>query len=440
MELDFLRDDVSKLYRKLIPAAVMSMLTATVASLVDIVILSMLLGSNMISAVSVCMPIYMLLNALALMISAGAATVYAYYFGQENRAESNRFFSAALSFTVLTGVALTVWGVLDTRNIVLFLGANEAIAGIAHEYAGVLMWFLVPLMIYGMMLFFVRYDSDPNLVVIATITCAVVNIGLDLLFVGPFQWGAWGAALATCLAYTAGVLVQLSHFLRKKNTLRFSLSAFTPGRVWRSLKAGFPLSVAQFGMALATAIFNIVIIKVGGEDEVAIYAVVTQISMIALAFYEGVAQAGQPVLSASYGGGRLDRVRATLRLGLKYEAVITGLCMLMYLFGAPLIARAFSITQEPMLGSMLYAIRVYSLAIPVTGINVLILYYFQARENFVFSTTISLLHSTVFMILGLLVSVSLFGRIGIWWAWLAAEAATLVVSVALMKYSMRKEG
>lgn len=440
MELDFLRDDVSKLYRKLIPAAVMSMLTATVASLVDIVILSMLLGSNMISAVSVCMPIYMLLNALALMISAGAATVYANYIGQENRAESNRFFSAALSFTVLTGVALTVWGVLDTRNIVLFLGANEAIAGIAHEYAGVLMWFLVPLMIYGMMLFFVRYDSDPNLVVIATITCAVVNIGLDLLFVGPFQWGAWGAALATCLAYTAGVLVQLSHFLRKKNTLRFTLSAFTPGRVWRSLKAGFPLSVAQFGMALATAVFNIVIIKVGGEDEVAIYAVVTQISMIALAFYEGVAQAGQPVLSASYGGGRQDRVRAALRLGLKYELVITGLCMLMYLFGAPLIARAFSITQEPMLGSMLYAIRVYSLAIPVTGINVLILYYFQARENFVFSTTISLLHSTVFMILGLLVSVSLFGRIGIWWAWLAAEAATLVVSVVLMKYSMRKEG
>ena len=91
MELDFLRNDVSKLYRKLIPAAVMSMLTATVASLVDIVILSMLLGSNMISAVSVCMPIYMLLNALALMISAGAATVYANYIGQENRAESNRF-------------------------------------------------------------------------------------------------------------------------------------------------------------------------------------------------------------------------------------------------------------------------------------------------------------------------------------------------------------
>lgn len=440
MELDFLRDDVSKLYRKLCPAAVMSMLTATVASLVDIVILSMLLGSNMISAVSVCMPIYMLLNALALMISAGAATVYAFYIGQENRAESNRFYSSALLFTVLTGLALTVCGVLDTRNIVLFLGANEVIVDIAHEYASVLMWFLVPLMLYSLMLFFVRYDSDPNRVVIATITCAVVNIILDLLFVGPFQWGAWGAALATCLAYTSGLLVELSHFLKKKNTLRFSFGAFTLGRVWRSLKAGFPLSVGQFGMALATAVFNIVIINVGGEDEVAIYAVVTQISLIALAFYEGVAQAGQPILAANYGGDRHERVRSTLRLGFRYEVIITGLCMLLYLFGAPLIARAFSITQEPMLSAILYAIRVFSLAIPVTGINVLILYYFQARENLVFSTTISLLHSTVFMILGLLACVSLFGQKGIWWAWLAAESATLVVSVALMKYSMRKEG
>jgi putative MATE family efflux protein len=439
MELDFLRDDISRLYRKLCPAAIMSMLTATVASLADIVILSMLLGSDMISAVSVCMPIYMLLNALALMISAGAATAYAYYIGQENRAESNRFFSTALSVTVLTAAALMVWGISDTRDIVLFLGANEAIADIAYEYAGVLMWFLIPLMVYGMMLFFVRYDSDPNLVVMATFTCGGVNIALDLLFVGPFHWGPKGAALATCLAYTAGMLVQLSHFLKKKNTLRFSLSSCTPGRIWRSLKAGFPLSVAQFGMALATAIFNIVIIKAGGEDDVAIYAVVTQISMIALAFYEGVAQAGQPVLSASFGGGKRDRVRSVLHLGFRYEAVVTALCMLIYLVGAPLIARAFSITEEPMLGSMLYAIRIYSLAIPVTGVNVLILYYFQAREKFLFSTTISLLHSTVFMILGLLLNVSLFGRAGIWWTWLLAEAATFVVSVLTLQYSIKKE-
>ena len=101
MEQDFLLGDVKSIYRKLCPAVIMSMLTATVTSLVDILILSMFLGSDMISAVSVCMPIYLLLNALALLISAGAATVYAFYIGQENKAESNRYYSVALSITLL---------------------------------------------------------------------------------------------------------------------------------------------------------------------------------------------------------------------------------------------------------------------------------------------------------------------------------------------------
>ncbi|MDI9395139.1 MAG: MATE family efflux transporter [Euryarchaeota archaeon] len=439
MELDFLHGDIYSLYRKLYPAAIMSMLTATVASLADIVILSMLLGSDMISAVSVCMPIYLLLNALTLLISGGAATVYAFFIGKDDFVESNRYFSVALTVTLLIGASLTVWGILKTRSIVLFLGANQAIVGITQEYASVLMWFLIPMMIYGLLLFFVRYDGDPNRVIVATLTCAGMNIILDLLFVGPLQWGPRGAALATCLAYTSGVLVQLSHFLSQKNTLRYTLSACTLGRIWRSLKAGFPLSIAQFGMATTTAVFNIVIMSLGGEILVAVYAVVTQVSMIALAFYEGVAQAGQPILSASHGGGRLDRMREVLNLGFRYEVVVTVLCMLICLIGAPLIARAFSISEEPMLGYMLYAIRVFALAIPFTGINVLILYFFQAREELLCSTLISLLHSSVFMILGLFITVNVLGKKGIWWTWLLAEASALVISALLLKYALTRD-
>lgn len=439
MQQDFLLGDVRTLYRKLCPAVIMSMLTATVTSLVDILILSMFLGSDMISAVSVCMPIYMLLNALALLISGGAATVYAFFIGQGNKAESNRYYSVALTVTLLTGAALTLWGIADTSGIVRFLGANEAIFDITQQYAGVLMWFVIPLMLYGMMLFFVRYDAEPNLVVAGTLVCGGSNIVMDLLFLGPFSWGPWGAALATCLAYTLGLLVMLSHFLKKKNTLFFSLSSLAISRIWRSLKAGFPLSLAQFGMAATTMVFNIVIIRMGGEGLVAAYAVVTQVSLIALAFYEGVAQAGQPILSASFGAGNLGRTREVLRVGFRYEAVVTLLCLAACMFGAPLIAGAFSITEEPLLSTTLYAIRAYSLAVPMTGINVLILYYFQSQERTIYSTAIAMLHSTVFMILGLLLLVSLFGKAGIWWAWLLAEAVTLIVSIPLLRHSIKKE-
>ena len=76
-------------------------------------------------------------------------------------------------------------------------------------------------MVYVHLLFFVRVDNDPNRVLAAMISCAVANLGLDLLFVGPLQLGPRGAALATCLAYTLGMGVNLTHFISKRNTLRF---------------------------------------------------------------------------------------------------------------------------------------------------------------------------------------------------------------------------
>ena len=69
--MNYLTDPIGKLYQKLVPSAIGSMLTATVASLIDTVILSYFLGPEMLSSVSICMPIYMILNALALLISSG---------------------------------------------------------------------------------------------------------------------------------------------------------------------------------------------------------------------------------------------------------------------------------------------------------------------------------------------------------------------------------
>ena len=64
--MDYLSDSIGKMYKQLIPSAIGSMLTATVASLIDTIILSCYLEPVMLSSVSICMPIYMILNALAL--------------------------------------------------------------------------------------------------------------------------------------------------------------------------------------------------------------------------------------------------------------------------------------------------------------------------------------------------------------------------------------
>ena len=244
----------------LLPSAIGSLLTATVASLIDVVILSHYLGPSMLAVVELCMPVYMLVNTLAMLISSGAATLYAHYLGEGDREEALRWFSASAVHMLVSGGVLTLAGLLFTGPIVRLLGANDAIMEPTMAYAHVLFFFMIPLMVYVHLVFFVRVDNDPNRVLAATSVCALANLVLDILFVGPLGWGPRGAALATCLAYTVGMAVNLTHFLSKRNTLKLMGNCLR-GRGLRMWQTGMPLAASQLGMTVSTNVFNNVIIR-----------------------------------------------------------------------------------------------------------------------------------------------------------------------------------
>lgn len=431
--MNYLTDPINNLYRKLIPSAIGSMLTATVTSLIDTVILSHYLGAVMLSSVSICMPVYMIVNALSMLLASGGTTLCATYIGMNDKEESNRFFTVSLAGIVSVGLMLTVIGSLFTAPIIKMLGANEAIWEPTMDYARVLMMFLLPFFIYCMQLFFVRFDSEPGLALASTFVCAGLNLILDVLFVGPLNMGAKGAALATCLAYTAAAAVGCTHFLKKKNTLKLVKGSITFKRIKRILGAGLPLSLSQFGMALTTSVFNVQIMRIAGEFYVTVYAIITQLSMTALALYEGVSQAAQPILAANYGAGDTERIKKAVRTGIILELFFTGICLVVYMLFAKTICGFFSITEGELLNIGVNGIRIYSLSIPLIGINSFGIYFLQSRERVFPATSVSVLNGTLLMIAGLLVLTEIFGVKGIWWSWLCAQVLTLPITFLLYK-------
>ena len=431
-EINYVTDPVGRLYRRLLPSAIGSLLTSTVASLIDVIILSHYLGPSMLPVISLCMPVYMLVNTLAMLISSGAATLYAHYLGEGDREEALRYFSAATTHMLIFGGALTLVGLLFTGPVVRLLGANDAVMAPTLEYAHVLFFFMIPLMIFVQMLFFVRVDGDPNRTLASTAVCAAVNLGLDILFVGPLGWGPRGAALATCLAYTIGMAVNLTHFLSPKNTLKLRRNCLK-GRGLRMWRTGLPLAASQLGMTVTTNVFNNVIMRAGSESYVAVYTVIIQLSMIAMAIYDGVGQTSQPIIAAATGAGLKDRIRRVFRYGVMLELIGTVALALIYIACASPIAAMFSIKEGELLSLALTGVRVYALSIPLTGLNSIIMYYFQAQEKTGMSLVISLLSGSVLLIAALLALTALFGEGGIWFSWVTAQALALLVSVGFYR-------
>ena len=254
--------------------------------------------------------------------------------------------------------ALTLFGLLYTRNIMQDLGAEGAILMPTVSYARVLFCFMIPLTLYQQLMVYVRFDGAPILSLVSTIVCAVMNLVLDVLFVGPLGWGASGAALATCLAYTVAMLINAFHLLQKDNNLVLRRGSLSAGRIFRLLKTGVPLSVTQLGMAVVTFLFNIRIMQVDGSMYLDVYGAITQLSVVAMALYEGTAQACQPILAACFGAGDRGRMYRTIRYGFVIEAVLMVLAAAMYLLGAPLVLDAFirSLASYKVIGAVPYSL------------------------------------------------------------------------------------
>ena len=436
--MDYLHDSHRSMFAKLLPSAIGAMLSETVASLFDTIILSHYLGPDMLSTVSICMPIYMFVNTLSMLIVSGGATLFAQYIGRNDKQEAQRYYTCSIALMTLSGLILTVVGLLFTEPIISALGASGTILEPTVRYARVLFGFMVPLSLYQQLMVYVRFDGAPMLSLISTIVCAVVNLVLDVLFVGPFGWGAAGAALATCLAYTVAMLINAIRLLQKNNGLILRRGSLTGKRIVRLLKTGVPLSVTQLGMSVGTSLFNIRIMDVGGAMRLDVYGVITQLSVVAMALYEGIAQACQPILAACFGAGNRKRINKTVRYGFIMEIVAMSAATAAYIFCAGFAADLFSMKEAAIRSEAIGAVRIFALSLLFTGINTIIVYYFQAQEREIYATGVTLLSGTVLPVAFLYLLTAVFGVDGIWWCYLIAQGATSVISVCLFCLDRRK--
>lgn len=91
---------------------------------------------------------------------------------------------------------------------------------------------------------FVRADEDPNRAM--ALLGGVVNIVLDIVFVFPMQMGIGGAALASAIGMVIQVVVRITHFLSKKNKLKFILLKHVASSIAQIIGNGVPSFFNEF--------------------------------------------------------------------------------------------------------------------------------------------------------------------------------------------------
>ena len=160
----------------------------------DTLIVGNFVGTNALAAVGATGPFVNLLVGLFVGLCGGAGVVIAQSWGAHDPDAVDRQVHTALVLSAAVGALLTVLGLVTAAPIMRLLGTPDEILPDAALYLRIYFLGMIPQMLYNMGTNILRAIGDSKRPLIFVAIACVVNVGLDLLMVGPWQMGAAGAA------------------------------------------------------------------------------------------------------------------------------------------------------------------------------------------------------------------------------------------------------
>ena len=245
--------------------------------------------------------------------------------------------------------------------------------------------------------------------------------------------GIYGAGLATAIGSAFSFVVMLTHFISRRNTLRFVKPKKLPRKLKEITVTGFSTFFIDVAMGILTVLFNRRIMKYLGANALAIYGPIIQVSTFVQCCAYSVGQASQPIVSTNFGAGKGERIKETLRLAL-WTTAFFGVFWTALSMACPNVYIRIFMTPTPEILDMAPAIiRTYALSFLLLPFNIFSTYYFQAimkpKAAFVVSVARGLVISGVLiMILPILVSAD-----AIWFAMPVTELLVTIYAVAMVR-------
>lgn len=259
-----------------------------------------------------------------LSLTHGFSTFVSRFFGRHDYQKMNRVITNGAVLTVVIGGLLTVAGLLVSRPLLELLHTPDDIIDDAVIYIRTMLSGTLIVAAYNFTAAILRALGNGKAPLIAMGIAALVNIGLDLLFVLVFQWGIFGAAIASVLAQFLSFLYCL-HRIRRIEFIRLTREDWKMD--WhlslRMLGFSIPIAVSFIIIAVSGIILQSTINKLG-SIYVAGFTAPNKLYGILEATSLALGQAFATFLSQNYGAGKFDRVKEGTRKGVLL-ALLMGL-------------------------------------------------------------------------------------------------------------------
>ncbi len=433
-------EKISKLLIKQAVPASIGILVMSLNMIVDTIFVGRWIGIMAIAAITVVLPIVFFISSIGMGIGIGGSSIISRALGAKKFDTAFKTFGNQITLTLGLSILFVFIGTYFCFPILQLFGANGDIVVPATEYFHVVIYG-VPFLAFAMMGNpVIRAVGQPKFAMYAMILPAIANIFLDILFIKIFDWGMYGAGLATTISYAVCGLFVLWFFLSTKSSLRIYAKNFVLEFkiVKEIVSLGSVTIVRQGTISLLIIILNYTLFKYGGEISIAVYGIINRVMMFALFPVLGVTQGFLPIVGFNYGANDTKRVKETIKTAILYGTGVALLIFIGIVLYPEAIVGIFTEDKE-LLRKTPNALLIAFLATPVITAQLIGSAYFQAAGKALPALLLTLLKQGVFLIPLVYLLPKYYGINGVWMAFPIADILATSITVLYLKRELNKK-
>ena len=376
----------------------------------------------------------LVLLAFALMVGVGGSTRFSISLGKKENEKAKFFLGNGVTLAIMAGLLFMILGNVFIEPILRILGASSAVLPYATDYLSVILYGAVFQSVAMALNNFSRADGNPRNSMISMMIGAGFNIIFDYIFIVQMGWGMKGAAYATIGGQFLSMTWQLAYFLGPKANVQLAVQnmKLKAAYVKDILTTGIPAFLLQIANSVLNIVINASLVAYGGDIAISVAGIITSATTIIIMMVSGLIQGLQPIISYNTGADRTDRVKEALKIASIIGGIISTIGFLVFQFYPEFVITLFN--QETAVVDLgVNAIRIWTAAFPLVGIQIVWASYFQAVGKVRLASFLNLARQIIFLIPLILILSPIFELNGIYVSVPLAEGLAFVVTFIFLK-------
>lgn len=432
---------INKSYRNILIPTTLGTVAIVISMLVNVSLITYFEGADGLVVSSLFIPLLTIWGCIYEGLGIGVSSIFSKSLGKGLSEEGKIYTEKANTIVLSLSVLLFLGGLLFTCMFTPHsLGISKSLFIDTVWYARIMFFTTIPLVMNNYLLFLVRADSSQNISGISNGVQVVLNISLDVVFMGVLEMGIKGAALAMLVASSAALIITLCHFLKPSSILRMRFKIPDKGLIVTLSKYAMNTISDNIADMLLSIFVNITVLIVFGIEIASIVYIFNYILMFVMYWGMGIAYSVEPILCVYYGEHNNNAIKLITKKGL-YSAIVVGviLSVVIAIFAEFIAVDIFNYEYPQLLSICVEAIRILCLSIPFYLINMMLVNYCQQLEKFKISLLLSLFASLVLPVFFISISILTNKPFIIWWSFLLSESIALTCWTIYMLHVKKKK-